>query len=174
MNELKISIKPKQEPTEGQSLNSSGYSIKINDWELGRGVTDFKLEMSADKKPKATVTFTPDVIDVDEMMAVKEVQMKDNLVGKFLEISGEIVGQVVAEEKETLLIRKTIVDKELVERENEELETIISHLLLAEKAVYLSKKYLDNYWVKTVELSNIPVTVDVIDSVVLINKLFGM
>ncbi len=93
---------------------------------------------------------------------------------KYLEISGEIVGQIVAEEKETLLIRKTIVDKELVKRENEELETIISHLLLTEKAVYLSKKYLDNYWVKTVELPNIPVTVDVIDSVVLINKLFGM
>ena len=74
MKQLKLSIKPKQEPTEGQSLNSSGYSIKINDWELGRGVTDFKLEMSADKKPKATVTFTPDVIDVDEMMAVVGVQ----------------------------------------------------------------------------------------------------
>lgn len=174
MEELKLSIRPKQELTEGQCLRSSGYSVKINDWELGRGVTDFKLEMSADKKPKATVTFTPDVIDVDEMMAVKEVQMKDNLVGKFLEISGEIVGQIVAEEKETLLVRKTIVDKDLVKRENEELETIISHLLLTEKAVYLSKNYLDNYWVKTVELPNIPVTVNVIDSVVLINKLFGM
>ena len=65
MKQLKLSIKPKQEPTEGQRLHSSGYSIKINDWELGRGVTDFKLEMSADKKPKATVTFTPDVVDVD-------------------------------------------------------------------------------------------------------------
>lgn len=74
MKQLKVIIKPKQEPTKGQSLNSSGYSIKINDWELGRGVTDFKLEMSADKKPKATVTFTPDVIDVDEMMAVVGVQ----------------------------------------------------------------------------------------------------
>lgn len=74
MKQLKVIIKPKQEPTEGQFLNSSGYSIKINDWELGRGVTDFKLEMSADKKPKATVTFTPDVIDVDEMMAVVGVQ----------------------------------------------------------------------------------------------------
>ena len=37
MKQLKLSIKPKQEPTEGQSLNSSGYSVKINDWELGRG-----------------------------------------------------------------------------------------------------------------------------------------
>lgn len=65
MKQLKLSIKPKQELTEGQSLNSSGYSVKINDWELGRGVTDFKLEMSADKKPKVTVTFTPDILEVD-------------------------------------------------------------------------------------------------------------
>ena len=67
MNELKLSIKPKQEPTEGQCLRSSGYSVKINDWELGRGITDFKLEMSADKKPKATVTFTPDILEVDNV-----------------------------------------------------------------------------------------------------------
>ena len=67
MNELKLSVKPKQEPTEGQCLRSSGYSMKINDWELGRGVTDFKLEMSADKKPKATVTFTPDILEVDNV-----------------------------------------------------------------------------------------------------------
>lgn len=67
MNELKLSVKPKQEPTEGQCLKSSGYAIKINDWELGRGVTDFKLEMSADKKPKATVTFTPDILEVDNV-----------------------------------------------------------------------------------------------------------
>ena len=67
MKQLKLSIKPKQESTEGQSLNSSGYSVKINDWELGRGVTDFKLEMSADKKPKATVTFTPDILEVDNV-----------------------------------------------------------------------------------------------------------
>lgn len=52
MKQLKLSIKPKREPNEGQSLNSSGYSIKINDWELGYGVTDFKLEMSAGKNQK--------------------------------------------------------------------------------------------------------------------------
>ena len=74
MKTLKLSIKPRREPSEDQLLNSSGYSIKINDWELGRGVTDFKLEMSASKKPKATITFTPSVIDVDEMMAVVGLQ----------------------------------------------------------------------------------------------------
>lgn len=67
MTQLKLSIKPKREPTEGQSLNSSGYSVKINDWELGRRVTDFKLEMSADKKTKATVTFTPDILEVNNV-----------------------------------------------------------------------------------------------------------
>lgn len=65
MKQLKLSIKPKQEPTEDQSLNSSGYSVKINDWELGRGVIDFKLEMPADKKPKITITAIPDVMEID-------------------------------------------------------------------------------------------------------------
>lgn len=65
MKQLKLSIKPKQEPTEGQSLNSSGYSIKINDWELGRGVTGFRLEMPANGKPKITIDFTPDIIETN-------------------------------------------------------------------------------------------------------------
>lgn len=169
MEPLKLTIKPKHEPTEGQCLNSSGYSVKLNDWELGRGVTDFKLKMPAGEKPKAIITFTPDVIDVSEMTVVG-----NNLVGKYLEISGEIAGVIVAEEKDTLLIRKAMVDKELIQRENEELESRISHILLAEKAVYLSKEYLGNYWVKIVELPSVPVTVGIVDSVVLINKLFGM
>ena len=65
MKQLKLSIKPKQEPTEGQSLNSSGYSVKINDWELGRGVTSFRLEMPAEEKPKITITAIPDVMEID-------------------------------------------------------------------------------------------------------------
>ena len=73
MKQLKLSIKPKQEPTEGQSLNSSGYSVKINDWELGRGVTGFRLEMPADKKPKITITAIPDVIEIDATV-IAEIQ----------------------------------------------------------------------------------------------------
>lgn len=160
MKQLKLSIKPKQEPTEGQSLNSSGYSVKINDWELGRGVTDFKLEMSADKKPKATVTFTPDVIDVDEMMAVKEVQMKDNLVGKFLEISGDIAGLIELENEKDLLVRRAIV--------------IDGRIGLCEQAVYIDKKALDNYWVKIVELSTVPETINSVDSTDLVRKWLNM
>lgn len=74
MKELKLSIKPKREPSEGQSLKSSGYSIKINDWELGFGVTDFKLEMSASKTPKAIITLTPNVIDIDGVKAIAGIQ----------------------------------------------------------------------------------------------------
>lgn len=73
MKQLKLSIKPKQEPTEGQCLNSSGYSVKINDWELGRGVIDFKLEMPAGKKPKITITAIPDVIEIDAI-AIADIQ----------------------------------------------------------------------------------------------------
>lgn len=65
MEKLKVSIKPKFEPADGQVLNSSGYSVKINDWKLGRGVTDFTLEMPAGKKPKATITFNPDIVDIE-------------------------------------------------------------------------------------------------------------
>lgn len=73
MKQLKLSIKPKQEPAEGQSLNSSGYSVKINDWELGRGVTSFRLEMLANGKPKITIDFTPDVIETNGVVVDPQV-----------------------------------------------------------------------------------------------------
>ena len=73
MKQLKLSIKPKQEPTEGQSLNSSGYSVKINDWELGRGVTGFRLEMPANGKPKITIDFTPDIIETNGVVVDSQV-----------------------------------------------------------------------------------------------------
>ena len=73
MKQLKLSIKPKQEPTEGQRLHSSGYSIKINDWELGRGVTSFRLEMPASGKPKITITAIPDVMEIDATV-IAEIQ----------------------------------------------------------------------------------------------------
>ena len=73
MKQLKLSIKPEQEPTEGQSLNSSGYSVKINDWELGRGATSFRLEMPANGKPKITIGFTPDIIETNGVVVAPQV-----------------------------------------------------------------------------------------------------
>lgn len=62
---LKVTIKPKTQPTEGQVLSQKGYTVMIGDWELGRGVIDFKLEMPAGQKPIATVTFEPNLVDID-------------------------------------------------------------------------------------------------------------
>ena len=69
MKSLKVTIRPKQASDSEQPLLSSGYSVKINDWELGKGVVDFRLEMPAGEKPKAIVTFIPSLVDIDEMMA---------------------------------------------------------------------------------------------------------
>ncbi|OFO03801.1 hypothetical protein [Streptococcus sp. HMSC070B10] len=73
MKQLKLSIKPKQEPNDGQCLRSSGYSVKINDWELGRGVTGFRLEMPANGKPKITIDFTPDIIETNGVVVDPQV-----------------------------------------------------------------------------------------------------
>lgn len=85
--------------------------------------------------------------------------MKNNLVGKYLEISGEIAGQIVAEEKDLLVRRAIVLDE---------------HIGLCEQAVYVDKKVLDSYWVKVVDLPTIPETVNSIDSTDLIRKLLNM
>lgn len=155
MEPLKLTIKPKHEPTEGQCLNSSGYSVKLNDWELGRGVTDFKLKMPAGEKPKAIITFTPDVIDVSGMTVVG-----NNLVGKYLEISGEVAGRIEVETEKDLLVRRAIAfDK---------------YIGLCEQAVYVNKRVLDSYWVKVIELPIVPETINSVDSTNLIRKWLNM
>lgn len=85
--------------------------------------------------------------------------MKNNLVGKYLEISGEIAGQIVAEEKDLLVRRAIVLDE---------------YIGLCEQAVYVDKKVLDSYWVKVVDLPTIPETVNSIDSTDLIRKLLNM
>lgn len=85
--------------------------------------------------------------------------MENSLVGKYLEISGEIAGQIVAEEKDLLVRRAIVLDE---------------HIGLCEQAVYVDKKILDSYWVKIVDLPTIPETVNSIDSTDLIRKLLNM
>ncbi|MHB9781148.1 hypothetical protein ACXM1Q_000150 [Streptococcus sp. 10F2] len=72
-----IGIKPHREHEHGNRLNSSAYSVKINDWELGRGVTHFSLDMKANEKPTATITFRPDVIEVDGVVADLETLLSE-------------------------------------------------------------------------------------------------
>lgn len=85
--------------------------------------------------------------------------MENSLVGKYLEISGEIAGQIVAEEKDLLVRRAIVLDE---------------HIGLCEQAVYVDKKVLDSYWVKVVDLPTIPETVNSVDSTDLIRKWLNM
>lgn len=191
MKQLKLSIKPKQEPTEGQCLHSSGYSVKINDWELGRGVTGFRLEMPANGKPKITIDFTPDVIETNGVVVDPQIlesfeqaysdftakiqnekekseqelkkaiqRLKTSLVGKYLEISGDLAGRIEAETEKALLVRRVIVMNE--------------HIGLCEQAVYVDKKVLDSYWAKIVDLSAAPEIINNVDSAYLIRKWLNM
>lgn len=106
MKQLKLSIKPKQEPTEGQCLNSSGYSVKINDWELGRGVTGFRLEMPADGKPKITIDFTPDVIETNGV--VVDPQILESFEQAYSDFTAKIQNEQEKSEQELQDVAKSL------------------------------------------------------------------
>lgn len=87
MNPLKITIRPKEDRNpvlnfEGQELQqawrSSGYNIQVGEWILGRGVESFTLEMPADKRPKATITFNPDIVDIEVIAAGVQTLLSEN------------------------------------------------------------------------------------------------
>ena len=85
---------------------------------------------------------------------------ENSLIGKYLEISGELAGLIELDKEKDLLVRRAIV--------------IDEHIGLCEQAVYVDKKVLDSYWVKIVELSAIPETVNSVDSTNLIRKWLNM
>lgn len=77
MKSLKVTIRPKVEKPPviigGEEypaqISSTDHEVTIGEWTLGRGVIDFNLSMRAGDKPKATVTFYPDSVDIDVMVA---------------------------------------------------------------------------------------------------------
>ncbi|MEQ9809231.1 hypothetical protein [Streptococcus jiangjianxini] len=83
----------------------------------------------------------------------------ESLVGKYLEISGEIAGRIVAVEKDLLVRRAIVFD---------------GHVGLCEQAVYVDQRVLDNYWVKVVDLPTVPETINSVDSTYLIRKWLNM
>lgn len=85
---------------------------------------------------------------------------ENSLIGKYLEISGELAGYIGAETEKDLLVRRAIVINE--------------HIGLCEQAVYVDEKVLDSYWVKIVELSAIPETINSVDSTDLVRKWLNM
>lgn len=144
MKQLKLSIKPKQEPTEGQCLHSSGYSVKINDWELGRGVTGFRLEMPANGKPKITIDFTPDIIETNGV--VVDPQILESFEQAYSDFTAKIQNEKEKSEQRLQDIAEslTIVERYISLRQSltrkgwEELNSLYDHQL-NEKERNLSK-----------------------------------
>ena len=144
MKQLKLSIKPKQEPTEGQSLNSSGYSVKINDWELGRGVTGFRLEMPANGKPKITIDFTPDIIETNGVVVDSQVlEAFDRAYSDFIAKTQKQQGQAKQElqdiEKSLSIIERYISLRQLFTQKGWEEINSLYNYQLNEKERNLSK-----------------------------------
>ncbi|MCW0964430.1 hypothetical protein [Streptococcus anginosus] len=101
-------------------------------------------------------------------------QLENNLVGKYLEISGEIAGRIEQENEKDLLVRRAIVTKRNIYRGNKLIDNIVNDIGLCEQAVYVDKKVLDNYWFKVVDLPTIPETINSVDSTNLIRKWLNM
>ncbi|MGT2969077.1 hypothetical protein [Streptococcus azizii] len=87
MKPLKITIRPKEDRNpvvvvDGvelqQAWRSSGYNVQVGEWTLGRGVENFTLEMPADKRPKATITFNPDIVDIEVIAAGVQTLLSEN------------------------------------------------------------------------------------------------
>lgn len=85
MKSLKVTIRPKVEKNPiviggeeyAAQLRSTEHEVIVGDWTLGRGVIDFNLSMPAGDKPKATITFYPDSVDVDVMVAGVQASLLD-------------------------------------------------------------------------------------------------
>lgn len=88
--------------------------------------------------------------------------MEENLVGKYLEISGEIAGRIELANEKELLVRRAINypwDKRCG---------------LVPQAVYIDKSFVDNYWVKVVELPYLPDIINCEVDTILIRKYLNM
>lgn len=102
--------------------------------------------------------------------AIADFQSDSYLTSKqtntFSEINGEIVGVVIQDEKETLLIRKgRLYHKRLPYDEG---------FLATERAVFVEKELLNQYWIKLVERPYIVQTVNFDFSRSLIKEFFNV
>ena len=83
---------------------------------------------------------------------------------KLLEVAGEIVGVIVSEENNTLLIRKAKIFHNDTKDD----------LVLFPEATYYDKKLLANYWLRVKPTTLIPETINSSHSRSAIRKLLGM
>lgn len=83
---------------------------------------------------------------------------EDSLVGKYLEIAGQIAGRIELEAEKEMLVRRAIYFPHE------------KYCGLCEQAVYVNKAVLEHYWVRVIGLSVIPETVNSVDSTDLVRK----
>jgi len=76
---LVLSIKSREED-KGERKPSSHYDVKLNDWDLGRGVTKLNLDMPANGIPKLTIECFIDEIEIDGLVVDKNIVPLDVLV----------------------------------------------------------------------------------------------
>ena len=137
-------MRPKRYPFSGKTKASTTKIVKA--WEDACSDFIVKTQKKQEKSEQ----------ELDKAIQ----RLKTSIVGEYLEISGELAGRIEAETEKALLVRRAIVINE--------------YIGLCEQAVYVDKKVLDSYWVKTVELSAIPETINSVDSKDLIRKWLNM
>ena len=80
---LKLSIRKRTD----NPIMSANYEVKLNDWELGHGVTKLNLSMPAGEKPKLTIECFLDEVDIRDLLIEPEIchlekYIKDHPNGK--------------------------------------------------------------------------------------------
>lgn len=73
---LVLSIKSREED-KGKRKPSNHYDVKLNDWDLGRGVTKLNLDMPANGIPKLTIECFIDEVEIEGLVIDKNITPLD-------------------------------------------------------------------------------------------------
>ena len=73
---LVLSIKSREED-KGERKLSNHYDVKLNDWDLGRGITKLNLDMPANGIPKLTIECFIDEVEIEGLVIDKNITPLD-------------------------------------------------------------------------------------------------
>lgn len=76
---LVLSIKSKEED-KGKRKPSNHYDVKLNDWDLGGGITKLNLDMPANGIPKLTIECFIDEVEIEGLVIDKSIAPLDVFV----------------------------------------------------------------------------------------------
>jgi|SRR5690625_315361 len=98
---LVLRIKPKKKVDRPYSAD---YEVYLNDWRIGKGVSGINLDMQAPERPKLTVDFYPDHIEIEDVDV--EVIFKEQMKGRMSDNDDDGVIRTGALEATKILKRK--------------------------------------------------------------------